>query len=110
MQQGFNAERPLGYAQVPATAVDAGGSLATLLAAQTATGGLTAIPTGTSVILIRPEGQAVRWRDDAILPTAAVGMPLAVAETLRYTAGREASLGFISSTAGAILNLAFYAH
>jgi len=98
MQQGYNAERPLGYYQVSA---DAGGTLTTLGAPP---------PIGTTVAVIKVEGQAARYRDDNVAPTASVGMPLAVGDVLIYTSGRFGQLQFISQTAGAILNILYYAH
>lgn len=84
--------RTLGYVQV---AVDAAV-------------GLGAIPTGTTLIQVVPEAQAVRWRDDGVAPTAAVGMPLAVGVTHLYTGAQMASLQYISQVAGAKVNATFY--
>lgn len=67
--------------------------------------GLNAKPT---IALVTPEGQAVRWRDDATAPTATVGMPLAVGVTLQYD-GDLSKIRFIEQTAGAKLNIAYYA-
>jgi len=83
--------RPLGYQQI------------TSLGSAT---GLT-IPRGATVALIRPESQAVRWEDDGTNPTATVGMPLAVGETLPYTGYLE-QIKFIQQTASAILNISYY--
>jgi hypothetical protein len=91
MQQGFSAEQPLGYTQITCA---------------TSTG-LT-IPAGTSLILIQPQTQAVRWRDDGGAPTATVGYPLAAGSELRYTAKGMAALRFIEQTASALLNVTFY--
>ena len=66
--------------------------------------GLNARP---SIALITPEGQAVRWRDDATAPTATVGMPLAVGVTLQYD-GDLTKIRFIEQTAGAKLNISYY--
>lgn len=66
--------------------------------------GLNAKPT---IALITPEGQAVRWRDDAAPPTATVGMPLAVGVTLQYD-GDLTKIRFIEQTAGAKLNISYY--
>lgn len=83
--------RPLGYQQI------------TSLSSSTA---LT-VPRGAIVALIQPETQAVRWRDDGTAPTASVGMPLAVGETLPYTGYLE-NLRFIEQVASAKLNIAYY--
>ncbi len=94
MQGGFIAERALLQEQL------------TSLAGATA---LTNLPAGTSMIMVIPESQAVRWRDDGTDPTAAVGMPLAVGQTLIYTAKQMSQLKFIEQTASAKINVAYYA-
>lgn len=87
-------ERPLGYQQ-----------LASLSAATKLT-----IPAGTKLILVQAEGQAVRWRDDNVDPTATVGYPLTAGSELRYTgwAAAHPSLKFIEQVAGAKLNVLYY--
>jgi hypothetical protein len=60
------------------------------------------------IALITPEGQAVRWRDDGIAPTAAIGMPLAVGVTLQYD-GDLTQIKFIEQTASAKINISYYA-
>lgn len=92
MQQNFQAEKALGYQQI------------TALSASTA---LT-VPAGTSMAIITPETQAVRWRDDGTAPTATVGYPLAVGSELRYTAGQLSSLRFIEQVASAKINITYY--
>lgn len=96
MQNGYISEKPLGYQQITA-----------LSSAQ----GL-AVPAGTKLILIQPEAQAVRWRDDGTAPTATVGYPLAVGSELRYTCtpDGQAALKFIEQTASAKLNVTYYAN
>lgn len=93
------AEKPLGYQQV--TGIDAAVTLKSKLTPAS-------IPPGTSVIVIIPEAQAIRWRDDAVAPTAAVGQPLAVGVELRYSCRAMDQLQVISQAAGAILNCVFY--
>jgi len=61
-----------------------------------------------SLAMITPETQAVRWRDDGVAPTASVGMPLAAGVTLQYD-GDLANIQFIEQTAGAKLNITYYA-
>jgi hypothetical protein len=103
MQQGFMAETPLGYVQ--SSAVDA----STLISSLTFTGQTAAgIPAGTSLLLIQPQTQAIRWRDDGTAPTASVGYPLAVGAELRYTARGMQNLRVISQVAGAIVNVIAY--
>ena len=67
--------------------------------------GLNAKPT---LALIVAETQAVRWRDDGTDPTASAGMPLAVGVTLQYD-GDLSRIRFIEQSAGAILNISYYA-
>lgn len=98
MQAGYLAEKPLGYFQV--TGIDVAATIASKIGS--------AIPAGTVQILIIPEAQAIRWRDDATNPTAAIGQPLAVGAELRYTCRAFAQLAVISQVAGAILNCTFY--
>lgn len=69
--------------------------------------GLT-IPQGTTLALIVPETQNVRWRDDGTNPTASVGMPIFVGASLSYD-GDLNRIRFIESTAGAKLNICYYA-
>jgi hypothetical protein len=66
--------------------------------------GLSATP---AIALITPEGQAVRWRDDGVAPTASVGMPLPAGVTLQYD-GDITKIRFIEQTAGAKLNVTYY--
>jgi hypothetical protein len=60
------------------------------------------------IALITPEGQAVRWRDDNVAPTASVGMPLAVGVTLQYD-GDLTMIQFIEQVGGAKINISYYA-
>lgn len=69
--------------------------------------GLT-IPQGTTLALIVPETQNVRWRDDGTNPTASVGMPIFVGSSLSYD-GDLNRIKFIESTASAVLNISYYA-
>jgi len=92
MQRDYKAEIPLGYQQI------------TSIAAATA---LT-VPAGTSLVLISPEAQAVRWRDDGVNPTATIGYPLAVGSELAYSAANIAALRFIEQVGGGILNVVYY--
>lgn len=101
MDRGFVADRALGYVQAAAGAVDTAVTLASLLP-----GGV--VPPGTSMVLITPEAQAIRFRDDGTAPTATVGFPLAVGTSLRYTSGNLPGLRLIAQTAGAIVNIALY--
>jgi hypothetical protein len=103
MQAGFVAEKALGYAQ--SGAVDA----STLISSLTfGSAGAAGIPSGTELLLIQPQTQAIRWRDDGTAPTATVGYPLAVGAELRYTGQNMAALRVISQVAGAIVNILAY--
>lgn len=97
MQAGYVAEKSLGYAQ--SGTVDAATLISTLTFGSAAAG----LPNGTQMLLIQPQTQAIRWRDDGIAPTATVGYPLANGAELRYT-GQFARLQVISQVAGAIVN------
>lgn len=89
----FQGTRPaLGYQQI------------TSLSASTALD----IPAGTALILVTPQTQAVRWRDDGTAPTATVGYPLAAGSELRYDARSMAALRFIEQTASAAINVVYY--
>ena len=61
-----------------------------------------------TIAIIISETQAVRWRDDGIDPTSTVGMPLAAGVALQYD-GDLSKIRFIESTAGAKLNISYYA-
>jgi hypothetical protein len=95
MDSTFVADSSLGYRQVLAATVDAGTTLSP-------------IPKGTSRVVIQAEAQAVRWRDDGVNASTTVGMLLPAGGTLEYKDNGLPQLGFISATAGAILNITFY--
>lgn len=99
MHSGYVAEQPLGYRQFTAGQIDA----STLMTA--VVGGA---PNGWTQILIVPETQAIRWRDDGTAPTTTVGQPLPVGSELRYTARGNRDLRFIGQAVNAVLNLTFY--
>jgi len=103
MQTAFLAETTLGYAQ--SAAVDA----STLISSLTFQGQAVAgIPAGTVLLLLMPQTQAIRWRDDGTAPSATVGYPLAVGTELRYTGTNMGALRVISQVAGAIVNVIAY--
>lgn len=72
-----------------------------------AAAGLAAIPAGAKFAIIQPESQNVRWRDDAVDPTAAVGMIIVANDTMIYS-GPLASLKFIQTAASAKINVIYY--
>ena len=66
------------------------------------------VPAGASMAVIVPEGQALRWRDDGVAPTATVGMPVYVGAVLNYD-GDLKLIRFIQQASGGILNVSYYA-
>lgn len=89
----------LGYQQITSLS-----SATALTIPQQDTNGLAGSP---RIAIITPEGQAVRWRDDGVAPTASVGMPLAAGVTLQYD-GDLTKIQFIEQTSGAKLNVTYY--
>lgn len=67
--------------------------------------GLSVKPT---IAIITPEVAGVRWRDDGVAPTSTVGMPLAAGVTLQYD-GDLSKIRFTQQSAGAIINVSYYA-
>lgn len=109
MQQGYIAEAPMGYFQVAAGGVDTVQTMAQLIAAAgNRPDGTPYTLEGVGFILMAPEVQAVRWRDDGGVPTAAIGYPLPVGSELAFTARSAAQLRFIAQVAGAVLNVTLY--
>lgn len=90
----------LGYEQLTSLSAATG-----LTVPQKDTNGLAGSP---RIAIITPEGQAVRWRDDGVAPTASVGMPLAAGVTLQYD-GDLTKIQFIEQAIGAKLNISYYA-
>jgi hypothetical protein len=106
-QSGYWADKPRGYAQAAAGAIDAATFISSLTFTPPGENAQAGIPKGTQLLLISPGAQAIRWRDDGIAPTSTVGYPLAAGAELRYT-GAIASLQVISQVAGAVLNVVAY--
>lgn len=91
----------------PAFAISLGFQQMTSVSATTAAN-VPSIPTSAGSMLVAVETQAIRWRDDGTDPTATVGMPVATGSTLCY--GQEiAKFKVISQTAGATINITYYA-
>ena len=86
--------QPLGYAQVAA------GGLASAVP-------LPGLPAGARLAQICAEAQAVRYRDDGVAPTAAVGMPIASGGCVLY-AGQLSAVQVIQQTAGGVLDVSYY--
>lgn len=90
---------PCGYQQITSLAASVGLTLpATLIV------GASQAPTRC---VITAQTQAVRWRDDGVAPTAAVGYPLAVGSELRYD-GDLNKIRFIEQVASAALNITYF--
>jgi len=68
---------------------------------------LPGIPAGATWAVIVIEGADVRWRDDGVVPTSTIGMPLAQGSTMTYR-GNLAAIQFIQQTGGAVLNVSYY--
>ena len=68
---------------------------------------LNGIATTPTVAMIIAEGQAVRWRDDGVAPTATVGMPLPVGGVLMYD-GDLNQIRFFQQAATATLNVSYF--
>jgi hypothetical protein len=92
MNPGFVAEKDLGYQQITS-----------LSSAQALT-----VPTGTSMVIVTPETQGIRWRGDGTNPTATVGYPLASGNEMVFTAGNFEALRFIEQSASAKLNVYYF--
>ena len=95
MQQGFMAEKVLGYQQIGAGIAAAAGFT---------------LPAGTEFVEVTVGAQAVRWRADGTDPTAAIGMPLAVGATKIFTTQQLSLVKFIEQVAGAVLDITYYGH
>lgn len=66
-------------------------------------------PPGATRVLLRCETQSVRWRDDGVDPTAAIGMLMLAADAPFLYTGNPSQLKVMSASAGAILHCVFYA-
>jgi len=69
--------------------------------------GLTSIPVGASRAQVAVSVQAVRYRDDGVDPTSAVGFPKAVGSNFVY-AGNLSKVKFIAVSGGAVLDVLYY--
>jgi hypothetical protein len=66
--------------------------------------GLAAMPTHAVIIV---DAVSVRWRDDGVDPTPAIGMPLLPGTVFIYD-GDLRKLRFIRTAVGSILNVSYY--
>lgn len=87
---------PLGYCQLA--------TVTTATQTSTCAGG---IPARTQWAMICIDTAAVRWRDDGVTPTIAVGMPIAAGGCINYS-GTFATLQFIAQTGSPVVNISFY--
>ena len=65
------------------------------------------VPTGARVALIQAVSQNVRWRDDGIDPSAAIGIQLEAGKDMFYT-GSLSAIRFFEEAASAELNISYY--
>jgi len=70
--------------------------------------GFASVPTRARMAFIQAQGEDVRWRDDGTDPTSGVGMLITVDSILSYT-GNMSKIKFIEASAGAVLNISYYA-
>lgn len=80
-------------------------SLGSAVAVSTVTGG---IPAGTQIVVLQPETQNVRYRDDATNPTTAIGLILVANTMYEFNVSQIARMAVIEVAATAKLNIAFY--
>jgi hypothetical protein len=84
---------PLGYVQMT--------SLGTAVA-------LASIPSGAIYAVVVCTGQTVNWRDDGTAPTASVGMPLGVANSIIFAEKPLSTVQLIQTAATATCNVSYY--
>ena len=99
MQAGYVQEKSLGYVQNSVGAIDTAITIASLFPSGV-------IPAGTQLLLISAQA-AIRWRDDGVAPTTAIGYPLAANAELRFT-GQTGRLQVIGQAASAVINVIAY--
>ena len=66
---------------------------------------LPSIPADATKATVKVGAQPVRWRSDGVAPTAAIGMPAAVGDTLYFYGAEIAAVWFIQTAATAILDV-----
>ena len=105
MEWGYVPEQSLGYAQT--TLSTSAVQVSSLTFGQAGGPGY---PTNTRLLMIQPEKQGVRWRDDGIAPTTTVGYPIPVGAEFRYTgtAAGLSNLQIIGQATGAVVNVTAY--
>lgn len=105
MERDYLNERTMGYFQVAAGGVDTVKLLSELITTENTASSRSLTLEGVSQILIMPEAQSIRSRDDGIAPTAAIGYPTFVQGELEYTGKHPENLRIIGQAAGAIVNI-----
>jgi hypothetical protein len=91
---------PLGFCQLsPATA--------TKLSA-CSINNVVGIPAGANLVVVRTEGQTVRYRDDGIAPSSGAGQPILTTDPPFVYEGNLAALQFIQASSSATLDATFY--
>jgi hypothetical protein len=96
---------PKGFCQITVTT-------ATTLAAALSAAGCGAIPNGATYALFTSESTAVRWRDDGVAPTAAVGQIIGTGTaTAPVQAGFStnfSAMQLITESGSSLLDISFY--
>lgn len=98
--QAFISDNDLGYAQLSVGSTPIYAKAATYGGAA-----LSGIPTGTNILRVYAEGQAIRWRADGVAPTATVGKPLATGSEMVFSEAQFQNLQFVAQTGTATVNL-----
>lgn len=63
---------------------------------------------GVDYVIVQPESQNIRWRDDGTAPTASVGHLIVANQTYVFTRSQFARLRFIETAASATVNVTAY--
>lgn len=80
-------------------------SLGSAVAVSTVSGG---IPAGTQKVLLEPEAQNVRYRDDGTDPTSGVGILMVANTVYEFDVAQIPRMKVIETTGSAKLNISFY--
>jgi hypothetical protein len=91
---------PLGYAQYT--------SLASAISLSTVPSAGVALPAGATAALIQVSVAGIRYRDDGVAPTAAIGMPIGAGGSPLLYVGSLSAIRFIQTAAGAVLDILYY--
>jgi len=90
--KNFSRAKPLGYEQL------------TGIAAATKLN----VAKGARFAVIKCEAQNVRWRDDGVSPTAAIGMIMIPSDEILSYSGLLGQIEFIEAAVGGIVNISYY--